>query len=103
MYEKQLSITSINFVQLVMAKQISIVNFLTKSSPVVAKAKSTLCTAEADLSSISKSSSSQIEEAKQTAQKKKPVENPNKTLAKVGHDKPFGSRATDTNKRFGEK
>lgn len=94
MYEKQLSITSINFVQLVMAKQISIVNFLTKSS---------LCTAEADLSSISKSSSSQIEEAKQTAQKKKPVENPNKTLAKVGHDKLFGSRATDTNKRFGEK
>lgn len=103
MDEKQLGISNINFVQLVMAKQSSIFNFFTKSPSAVAKRKSTLSSAEADLPSISKSSSSQKEEAKQVAQKsKKPAENPNKTLAKVGHGEPFGLRATDTNKRFGE-
>ncbi|MCI4376690.1 hypothetical protein PGIGA_G00191290 [Pangasianodon gigas] len=82
-----------------MAKQSSIFNFFTKSPPAVAKTKSNPSPAEADLpSSVSKSSSSPKEEAKQAAQNsKKAAENPRKTQTKGGHGKPSGQKATDTN------
>lgn len=104
MDEKQLSIASINFVHLDMAKQSSIFNFFTKSPPAIAKTKPNPSPAEADLpSSVIKSNSSPKEEAKQAAQNnKKAAEKPSKTPAKVAHGKLFGQRATDTKQRFGE-
>ncbi|KAG7334314.1 hypothetical protein KOW79_002721 [Hemibagrus wyckioides] len=81
-----------------MAKQSSIFNFFKKSPPAVGKTKSNPTPAEADLPSVSKSSSFPKEEAKQAApNSKKAAGNPSKSLAKVGHVKTLGQRAADTN------
>lgn len=101
--ERQVSVPNINFVQLVMAKQSSIFNFFTKSPPAVAKTKSNPSPTEADLPSVTKSSSSPKEEAKHAApSSRKSAEKSTKVLAKVGHGKIFGQRVTDANQRWGE-
>lgn len=105
MHDKQLSISNINFVQLIMAKQSSIFNFFTKSPPAVAKTKHNQSPAEAGLPfSVIKSNSSPKEEAKQASQNSNTAaEQRSKALAKVGHGKPFGPRTSDADQRFGGK
>lgn len=85
-----------------MAKQSSIFNFFKKSPPAVGKTKSNPAPAEADLPSVSKSSSFPKEEAKQAApNSKKAAGNPSKSLDKVGV-RTLGQRSADTNQRCGE-